>query len=210
MKISQMATRRTPLSMFIALAAAPVQRPPAPIMPMRMTSLPWAWTPAWMARVPSAAPDATAVEVFRKLRRDASFSEPLLLSLIIASALCLLPWGCGPAPPPATGRHPTAHRPSHASAAFRRPQGGSLALLSQECAAGAFPDLRKSGNSGSARRGRLLLPRGRDRGASAVTRGCGGSVEHDEDDGDGRGRNPKNRDQAQGWTWRRTGGAAGR
>ena len=41
-----MATSRTPGSTFMALTAAPGQRLPQPIMPIRMMSLPAAWAPA--------------------------------------------------------------------------------------------------------------------------------------------------------------------
>jgi hypothetical protein len=55
------------LSAVIAWSAAPVLRPPQPIMPKRITSLPPAYARTFNA--PRAAADATVLEAFRKSRR---------------------------------------------------------------------------------------------------------------------------------------------
>ena len=55
-----MATRRTSLPAFMALAAAPLPRPPQPIRPTLIASLPAAWALRANDKAPyAAAPDGT-------------------------------------------------------------------------------------------------------------------------------------------------------
>src|SRR6516162_977543 len=66
-KASAIATSLTLGSAFKAWPAAPVPRPPQPIRPMRMTSLPAAWT--WGSEA-SAAPAVVKADALRNSRRE--------------------------------------------------------------------------------------------------------------------------------------------
>ena len=68
LKRSAMATRRTSLPAFMALTAASVPRPPQPIRPILITSLPAAWAWAGTAIGPSAAVEVRSAEAFKKSR----------------------------------------------------------------------------------------------------------------------------------------------
>ena len=72
-----MATTCTSLPAFMALAAAPLPRPPQPINPTLITSLPAAWTLRASARAPQVVAPRTAA-CCRNCRRD-TFAVPAAL-----------------------------------------------------------------------------------------------------------------------------------
>src|SRR5690606_4780763 len=78
------ATMRTPGAALSTLSIAPVPRPPHPLTPTRISSLPWAQTPDAGRAEASVPPTTAALEVLRKSRREApeprcSFSVMLRL-----------------------------------------------------------------------------------------------------------------------------------
>src|SRR5262245_57348858 len=79
-----MATSLTFWSALRALVAAPVPRPPQPIRPTRIRSLPAACTPGAVAEAPTSVPAASAaVEVLRKSRREGAEEALKCLPLFI-------------------------------------------------------------------------------------------------------------------------------
>src|SRR5262245_10786951 len=69
LKMSAIAVRWMSLPALSALAAASVPRPPHPTSPIRIVSLPAAWTEDVNGNVALAAAPANAAEDFRKARR---------------------------------------------------------------------------------------------------------------------------------------------
>ena len=82
---SATATRRTPFDDLIASCTAPVPRPPAPIRPMRISSLPAAHAPVMLACAAASAPAATDADLM-KVRR---VTEPGLASGVVSG---IVPW----------------------------------------------------------------------------------------------------------------------
>src|SRR4051794_38691640 len=81
--VSPSATIFTRGSASMAFSAAPLPRPPQPITPTRIASLPAAWTagkgPRWVATAPPTAP---AVAAFKNSRREAGVVGALPFSVI--------------------------------------------------------------------------------------------------------------------------------
>jgi hypothetical protein len=73
-----MATKCTSLPVFMALAAAPLPRPPQPINPTLITSLPAAWTLRANGKAAQLVDPRMAARC-RNCRRD-SFDVPVALS----------------------------------------------------------------------------------------------------------------------------------
>ena len=74
LKASPIATIFTPLADSSTLRIAPVPRPPQPMTPTRISSLPAAYAPGSEKWVATVVPTAAAVAVLMKLRRENPWS----------------------------------------------------------------------------------------------------------------------------------------